>query len=414
MDILNRTTPNTVSNFVGNKMMVSNICKFLQRVKDKEDIAKNILCLLGPDGSGKTTLASLLCKKYDFHVLEIGKDILSNDNIKTIIENFSNNTTIEHYIFKKRKIIFVDDLDILLSIDRNIISKILSCNKVLKNKQICIFVTCNSCTDKKLFTDNEAEFFRLTYPSCKDAFSYIMQAFDTQEVEYDMEHLLQVVNKHKGNIRESILNINNTQYDLHQKHVEKAFKDMNNFEIAKSILSKKPDVAEIDHLVRGDIGNLPYILYENLPAELDANYKTDDILNIHLNVNKHFIDAFAFDEGVYTTLDWGLLQYANLLRTKSIVCSLANLEPKATPKNLTYKFSQMRSKSSHRKILAKKVKAASYGMQTSENSLIVAADGLARGDNAHIIRKTKSQGKYQRGDVNEISCLTATYEKYFA
>jgi hypothetical protein len=403
-----------VSNFVGNKMMVSNMCKYIQRVKDNEDIAKNILCLLGPDGSGKTTLASLLLTKYDFHVLEIGKDILSNENIKTLIENFTNNTTIEHYIFRKRKIIFVDDLDILLSIDRNIVSKIISFNKLLKVKQICMLITCNSSTDKKLFSDNEAEFFKLSYPSCKDAFSYIMQVFDAEEVEYNMEHLLQVVNKHKGNIRESILNINNTQYDLAQKHLDKAFKDMNNFEIAKSILSKKPNVAEIDHLVRGDTGNLPYILYENLPAELDANYKTDDILNTYLNVNTYFINAVAFDEGVYTTLDWGLLQYANILRTKSIVCSLNNLEPKATQKNLTYKFSQMRSKSSHRKILGKKVRTASCGMQTSENSLIVAADGQARGETANNTRKAKSQGKHQRGDVQEISCLISTYEKYFA
>lgn len=409
MDILKRTSPTTLTNFVGNKMMVSNMCKYFQKIKDKEDIAKNIVCLLGPDGSGKTTLSSLLLKKYDFHVLEIGKDILSNDNIKTLIENFTNNTTIEHYILRKRKIIFVDDLDILLSLDRNIVSKITAFNKLLKVKQICVLITYNSSIDKKLFSDNDAEVFKLNYPSCKDAFSYIMQVLDAEKVEYDMEHLLQVVNKHKGNIRESILNINNTQYDLDQKQLEKAFKDMNHFEVAKSILSKKPNIDEIDQLVRGDTGNLPYILYENLPAELDANYKTDDLLSTYLNVNTHFINAVAFDEGVYTTLDWGLLQYANILRTKSVVCALNNLEPKATQKNLMYKFSQMRSKSSHKRILGKKVKTASCGMQTSENSLIVAADGFARGENVSNTRKAKSQGKQ-----HEISCLISTYEKYFA
>ena len=67
-----------------------------------------------------------------------------------------------------------------------------------------------------------------------------------KQIEYDMEHLLQVVNKHKGNIRESVLNLHNTETDLQSKSVERAFKDMNQFEMAKSILCKKNTNTEID------------------------------------------------------------------------------------------------------------------------------------------------------------------------
>lgn len=410
MDILQHITPTCISNFVGNRMLVTNINKWLQQAVNKANMTKNILCIMGPDGSGKTILSTLLLKKHDFHVLEIGKDVLTNDNIKTSIDNFTNNTTIEHYIFKRQKIIFIDDLDILMCIDRNIVSKIIAFNKVLKQKKICLVATCNSNIDKKLFSENDAEYFRLTYPSCKDSFSYIMHILDEKQIEYDMEHLLQVVNKHKGNIRESVLNLQNTETDLHSKSLERAFKDMNHFEMAKSILSKKSTTTEIDHLVKGDIGNLPYIIYENLPTELDANYKSCNIIDAYLNVNSYFIDAVAFDEHAYSSLDWSLLQYSNTLRTKSITSVLDSCDLKVAHKNLTYKFSQLRSKSSHKKILGKKTKTTSQQMQTSERTLLVAADTLARNETNKTSKQTKSSG---RNNTQEMTCLISTYEKYF-
>jgi DNA polymerase III delta prime subunit len=411
MELLQQITPRDLTSFVGNKMVVSTISKYIQQVKGRKDagMTKNIMCLLGPDGCGKTTLCSLLLQKYDFQVLEIGKDILTNDNIKTMIENFTNNTTIEHYMLKKQKIVFIDDIDLLLCIDRNLVSKITSCNKILKKKGICVLVTCNSNIDKKLFSETEAEMFRLSYPSCKDAFSYIMHRFDAQGTDYDMEQLLQVVSKHKGNIRESVLNLHNSKVDLECKVLERAFKDMNQFEMAKCILGKSNTCKELDHLVKGDVGNLPYIVYENLPAEVDANYKTNDLLDMYLEVNKHFSDAVSFDEHAYTCMDWGLLHYANILRVKSVFCNLDKLEPKATKKNVTYKFSQMRSKASHKRILGKKVKVASHALQASEKNLMVATDTLLR----NSIGSSGSAKPTNKSSLQDMTCFISTYEKYF-
>jgi energy-coupling factor transporter ATP-binding protein EcfA2 len=410
MDLLKHVTPNNISSFVGNKVTISNINKLISKVKNKQEITKNIICIMGPDGCGKTTLSTLLLQKYNFQVLEIGKDILTNDNIKTMIDNFTNNTTIEHYLCKKQKIVFIDDLDILQCVDRNIVSKITTFNKTLKAKGICILVTCNSNNDKKIFTDNEAELFKLTYPAYKDSFSFIMNRFDAANIEYDLEHLLLVVNKHKGNIRESVLNLHNTQNDLEVKGTERTFKDLNQFEVAKSILSNTNTVAELDYLMKGDIGNLPFILYENYPIELDGNYKTSNILDLYLKINECFVDAVSFEEHAYSSLDWSAVQYSNILRVKPFQCQLNNLERKATSKNVTYRFSQMRSKISHKKILAKKVKSASNHLQTSENSMILAADAFARHQsNENEIKKTLIHN-----NIQEVTCLMTAYQKYFA
>ena len=412
MEILEKISPKNISNFAGNKVVINNITKILQSFKTQTSISKNILCITGPDGSGKTTLCRLLFNKVDFEILQIGKDVLTNDNIKTIIENFANNTTIEHYILKKQKLVFIDDVDILLCIDRNLVSKILTLNNILKKKKVSIIVTYNCNVDKKLFADTEAEYFKISYPSCKDTFSYLMHKFDIEGIDYDMDKLLEITTKHKGNVRETVLNLHNTVEDLQHKSIERAFKDMNQFEVAKSILGQRNTSTEINSLCKGDVGNLPYILYENLPLELETNYKTPDLLETYLRVNNHFVDATTLEDHAYACLDWGILHYANILRTSSVHYSISQQQPKATQKNLLYKYSQMRSKSSHKKILGKKVKTFSNQTQTSEVSLMVAADTLAREKNKLQQNNVKYKGN-KKDAIQDLTCLISTYEKYF-
>jgi archaellum biogenesis ATPase FlaH len=396
--LANIVCPKDVSKFVGNKQLILQLSKSLQQANS----VKNTICIYGPDGCGKTVLCKLLFEKYNFQVLEIGKDVLTIDNVKTAIENFAQNMTIEHYMFKKRKIVFVDDLDVLLSIDRNLVSKLMSLNKALKQKGIHIVITCNINTDKKTLNENEVDVFKMTYPTSKDAFAYIMTCLDTHHVEYNMEKLLLVSNKCKGNIREIVLNLSCSDNELKERNLEKTFKDANTFEISKYILSKSHNNEELEHFMRGDVGNVPYIMYENLPLELEGNYKIDakdkasnkGIIDLYLQVNDSFINASTFEDQAYRTMDWSFVQYSNLIRMMSFQCVLQSTQRKATYKDLKYKASQMRSKSSHKKILGKKIKDAAYMANASGTALIAVADGK---DNAN----------------SNITSLTSTYQKYF-
>lgn len=399
METLNTVvSPKDISKFVGNKQLILQLSRCMQQVSD----CKNTICIYGPDGCGKTVLCKLLFEKYNFQVLEIGKDVLTIDNVKTAIENFAQNMTIEHYMSKKRKIIFVDDLDVLLSIDRNLVSKLMSLNKILKPKRIKIIITCNINTDKKTLNETEVETFKMTYPTSKDAFAYVMSCLDAAEIEYDMEKLLNVSNKCKGNIREILLNLSCSEKELQMRNLEKTFKDANTFEISKYILSKSYNLEELEHFMKGDVGNVPYILYENLPCELDANYKIDakdkannkGVIDMYMQVNNNFINASMFEEQAYKAMDWGFLQYANIMRMKSIQCVLDTTQRKATYKDLKYKASQMRSKSSHKKILGKKIKDASFTANASGTALVAIAD----------VKNNESS--------NHLS-LTSTYQKYF-
>jgi hypothetical protein len=187
----------------------------------------------------------------------------------------------------------------------------------------------------------------------------------------------------------------------------------------------------VEYLIRGDIGVLPYVLYENFPDELDTNYKfkrgknNTNLIDTYLAINKYFIDASTFEESAYQSLDWSLLSYANALRMKSIFTGMIELEKKATHKDVKYRFSQILSKMSHKNIMAKKVRTVSASMNVSNTSTLVAVDmNLQTLQNMQNVKKSplektkKEKGKkitstLENDLIQEKTCVINTYEKYF-
>jgi len=440
METLELVTPTRLDGFCGSKFAIKCIEDFIKGSKAGD---KNIIGILGPDGCGKTTLCRLLFKKYNYNVLEIGKDTLHGDDIKTTLNNYAKNNTIESLMNKRDKVVFVDDVDILTNVDKFILSKIIGLNKLFIDKKIKVFMTCNINDERKLTDHNkDIEVFKLHYPSFKDSYVYIMNVFDNHDVEYEPEELLNVSAKCKGNIRETVLNYGVSADELDTKHSERTFKDMNNFEVAKYVLQKRAKWNDIDVLSKSDVGIIPYLMYENIPDEVEANYKMTgrgkkaQFLDLYLAVNKCFIDASEFEESAFTNHEWSLLGYGNYLKVHSIYNTLSSLERKANVKDVKYRFSQMVSKISHKNIMNKKVKSISNTANVSSASIIMASDmhasGYKKEDGDKPRRKSKSKvsknnemgadGGCATVDIHTLKSefdfedgvgIMSTYQKYF-
>lgn len=418
MELFQYITPKTVDKFVSNKFQIKSINEFLDI--DRKSV-KNILCIIGPDGCGKTTLCNLIFNKNNKQVLEIGKDNLASSDIKQVLQNFANNMTIDSMLLKKNKVVFVDDIDILMNIDRIVLSKIISLDKVLKNKKIKVVLTCNINDEKKINENNKnIDIVKLSYPSYKDSYAYIMNCFNDNDIEHDPKQLLDVSQKCKGNIREIILNLETNTNDLDEKCTQDAFKDLNNFEITKKIFQKKYSKADLDYFQQTDIGIIPYMLYENVPDELDANYKfkrgksSVSLIDYYTNINNAFIEASIFEEKAYSSLDWQYYEYANILKMNSIHLTLQSLEQRASNKDVKYRFSQMLSKTSHRNILAKKMKEVSNENNVSNMMVLNAIDVQTQHNISNENeQKTKKASKQSSSQSSEITSLITTFEKYF-
>lgn len=418
MELFQYITPKTVDKFVSNKLQIKSINEFLD--VDSKSV-KNILCIIGPDGCGKTTLCNLIFNKYNKQVLEIGKDNLASSDIKQVLQNFANNMTIDSMLFKKHKVVFVDDIDILMNVDRMVLSKIISLDKVLKSKKIKVVLTCNINDEKKINENNKnIDIVKLSYPLYKDSYAYIMNCLNDNDIENDPKKLLDVSQKCKGNIREIILNLETNTNDLDEKRSQDAFKDLNNFEITKKILQKKYSKTDLDYFQQTDIGIIPYMLYENIPDELDANYKfkrgksSVSLIDYYTNINNAFIEASIFEEKAYSSLDWQYYEYANILKMNSIHLTIQALEQKASNKDVKYRFSQMLSKTSHRNILAKKMKEVSNENNVSNmmvlNAIDVQTQNNILNENEQKNKKVSKQSNLQS---SEVTSLITTFEKYF-
>lgn len=418
MELFQYINPTKIDKFVGNKIQIKSINEFLNNPKSNN---KNTLCIIGPDGSGKSTLCNLMFNKYNKQVLEIGKDNMVGSDIKQILQNFANNMTMDTILFKKDKVVFVDDIDILMNIDRLILSKLINLEKVLRTKQIQLILTCNVNEEKKIneYVKN-IEVVKLSHPSYKDSYAYIMNCFDNNNIEHDPQRLLSISQKCKGNIREIILNLETSSQDLEDKSTQDTFKDLNNFEVTKKILQRKYSIKDLNYFQQTDIGIIPYMLYENIPDELDTNYKfkrgknATSLIDIYKTINTNFIDASVFEENAYSSLDWQFLSYSNIMRMNSVHLVLNSLEQKANVKDTKYRFSQMLSKTSHKNILAKKVKEISNENNVSNMMIVNAADVQAQTSiNQPKKEKSKTKGVNKKNLSAEVTSIVNTFEKYF-
>jgi len=301
-------------------------------------------------------------------------------------------------------------------------SKIIGLNKLFLDKHIRVFITCN-VNDERRFQDHvkDIEVFKIYYPSFKDSYVYVMNAFDKHNInDYDTECLLNVASKCKGNIREIVLNLNTSETELECRQQEKTFKDMNNFEVAKYILQKKATFNDIEVLCKSDVGVIPHLLYENLPDECETNYKTlrgnsTWFIDMYLDINKCFIDASRFEENAFTSHDWNMLGHANYLKLHSIHDKITCIDRKQSVKDVKYRFSLVVSKISHKNIMNKKMKTISMASNVSNSSVIMATDMHA--SNTIKLTKKKEVKQSSKDKVfafDEGSSIVSTYQKYFS
>jgi len=177
--------------YVGNdqlKVIVGNYIK-------TNDI-QNLL-LYGTPGTGKTTLAKLVVNNINCDYLYINaSDERGIDTIRDKVQGFASSAS-----FKSIKIVILDEADFLTiqaqASLRNIIETY--------SRTTRFILTCNYLERIIDPLQSRCQVLKITPPSKKDVAQYISTVLDKENIEYELQDLVLIINKHYPDIRK-ILN----------------------------------------------------------------------------------------------------------------------------------------------------------------------------------------------------------------
>jgi len=181
----------TLEDYIGNEQLKSIVAQYIE----KNDV-QNLL-LYGTPGTGKTTLAKLIVNNFNCDFLYINaSDERGIDTIRDKVQGFASSAS-----FKPIKIIILDEADFLTiqaqASLRNIIETY--------SRTTRFILTCNYLERIIDPLQSRCQVLKITPPSKKEVAKHIAGILDKEEINYELEDLVLIVNKHYPDVRK-ILN----------------------------------------------------------------------------------------------------------------------------------------------------------------------------------------------------------------
>ena len=276
----------------------------------KELIKKNKPIILhGPTGSGKTTLVYTLAKELDYEILEINaSDIRDKETILNIVGESAK----QECLFKKEKIILIDEIDNTTSGDRGGIAAIISIIQDIKCKMILTAIEIDDEKIKQLKSKcNVVPLVKISNEKIKNILNKI---FERENLIISKETIEEITTKANGDLKAAINDLQayslippekdeiisrDKEEDI-QSALKKIFRAENNIETITAIDNTPMDLDES-------------ILWleENIPIE----YKTKGEINKAFNF---LSKADVFKGRIRRKQNWGYIIYQKYLMSLGI------------------------------------------------------------------------------------------------
>lgn len=415
MEILQKHKPQNINDVVGNRVLIRD---FNNNIKS-ECVQ---MLILGPPGSGKTLICDLILGNQKvFDVLKIsGEESEDIKGLKSLVDNFTTNRTIESFFSKKKKLVFFDNIDILLNCDRYVNNYLLSfVENAIKSKSVSFVMTCSSSEEKKLTElKKKISCVRLTNPSPKDAYVYMSNILDKEEIDYEPSKLMKIIEVHNGNIRNTMNNLH--QMELNEEGIrnEKELRflfDSNIFDVTKKLLKKKVSTCELKMV--SDNNLIPLLLYENYLVELFKNktkQKKDVYFDTIVKVTDIYIAAEKLENFMYAHTDWSIYDNVTILKCGSINTQLSKYETKKSPTFDKYVFAQVLTKSALRCHYNKRLNSLKSNIGMYDSSCLFYLMDCLAAEMEHNVERLKGFKMHLTQFVGDNSDDMSTIYQYFS
>ena len=359
--ILEKYKPTKSLDYIGHFKFVND---FKQRLK-QNDFSKIIVCI-GYTGIGKTSLIKQILKELNFDY----KEFYNSETFKNDIDVFINFKTINQFFKKQRKLILIDDLEILCS-DKNILSYLTQ----IDNRNIPIVCIVNKVYSRK-YNDflKKTDNFYLNKPPMDKSFSFIISICDNESINIDKElisNIKNIIKLNNFNIKYILLNLkslldfssqyskinlsnvdDNLNNNLNNLSID--YNEVNNdlYDIINKLIRTKYDIENLEKLTINDITLISMLLHENMLNIFNKkNLKstTNKILptidEIYINVLEDYCIADNIEKYIYNNYNWQLYRYLSIIKSYKMNYYYSLLHPY----NMSYQkinFTQILTKSS--------------------------------------------------------------------
>lgn len=263
--LLEKYEPQSYEDFVGNKSGLAKIQKWAEEFDKK----RQPLLIVGPTGSGKSTIPKIIAKLKNWQINEISPD---EQRDKEALEKKMELFVQCNSFFCKRNLFVFEDLDFLSSKDMGAVSKIIEIIKSAKNP--IIFTVTDLYSNKKI-KDIAALCNIVTLNKLTDLeiFKIIKKIATKEDIYASDESLMAIAKNARGDVRAAILDLEaladigitqKTLENLGQREKEDSiFSTLANLQKAKSIQEAKniQEACNIDYDMQFAWinENLPYV-----------------------------------------------------------------------------------------------------------------------------------------------------------
>lgn len=301
-------------------LCIDNFSHFLYAIKEIRlglQSPKSSILLNGHSGCGKTTLVHLLLKEKPREILEINSSNYDNlSTFKNKCKCFSSAISIENCFKKIEKIIVIDDLDVLISIDKNFLSFLAD---FIRSKECSVICVYNHTVNKKA-VDMKIEFNvnvylkRLTYKQCFQI--VITNVPDNIEVDYDKLSLL--IKENNNDLRTVMNHLNNIQVhsNTQEYKIKPKFLEMNMEEIIHEMCLNLLCDDEINEIITHDINQIVCLIHENSHYWLKLSF--EDQLQFMKSFNEIILHSEYIGKYIFEKYDFSIWDHYTFSKIKSI------------------------------------------------------------------------------------------------
>ncbi len=338
--------PQSLKEIEGHNLALQNLQEFIKNYK------KGAALLYGPSGTGKTCSVYALSQELNLEILEVNSsDIRNKKQIEAVIGNSSK----QQSLFKKSKLILIDDIDALSSTkDRGGLQALA---KIMDKSKFPIILTAEDPFNKKLSNfRRKCKLIDFSTIGYFEVFNVLKRICDGEKIKYEESVLKDLARRAGPDIRSAI---NDLQIICATKQVLTSLDDLGEREKKESILnalkiifkSKNPENV-LNAFNKTDLNLDECLLWldENLPRE----YNPKDLPQSYEYISK----ADVFKGRIMRWQHWRFLVYINDLLTAGVAISKEEKSKKLIhykPTSRILKLWKAKMKYGKRKAIAEKI-----------------------------------------------------------